>query len=102
MEEGSDSPVSSLRRWRWGEQPQGYLAPRLWKWSGLPLHRKSHRCRPLDLLSIFSLWALKRGRGRTSRREKGEEAHLGREREKYGGRTNTKNNSSNMFQIRKV
>lgn len=103
MEEGIDSPVSRLRRWRWGEQLQGYLALRLWKWSDLPLHQKSHRCRPLGPLSVFSPWALKEEEGGQAE-ERRERTHLGREREKYGERTNKQknNSSSNMFQVRQV
>lgn len=58
MEAGNGSPGSSLRTEVVG-QPQGYLAPRVWLKSGLPLHPRSRRRRPPNQFSVSSLQALK-------------------------------------------
>lgn len=42
-----------------GGQPQGYLALRVWRRSGLPLHLRSRRCTPPIRFSFSSLRALK-------------------------------------------
>lgn len=42
-----------------GGQPQGYLALRVWRRSGLPLHLRSRRCTPPIRFSVSSLRALK-------------------------------------------
>lgn len=41
-----------------GGQPQGYLALRVWRKSGLPLHLRSRRCTPPIRFSVSSLRAL--------------------------------------------
>lgn len=73
MEVGNGSPVSSLRMEVVG-QPQGYLALRVWVKSGLPLHRRSRRCMPLNQFSVSSLQALKE----QECKQKGRGGHSGR------------------------
>lgn len=95
VEAGNGSPGSSLRTEVVG-QPQGYLAPRLWVKSGLPLHPRSRRRRPPNQFSVSSLQALKEQEckqkgGGGGFREGRVDMETGRERE-----TSTENNSS-MF-----
>lgn len=96
MEVDSDTLVSSLRRWMWGELPQGYLALRLWRLSGLPLHPRSRRCTPPNLFSFSSLQTLKQEE-REQTKKKGEVAHLEKGRERRDEKKHKKNNSSNIF-----
>lgn len=97
MEEGSGSPESSLRR-RWGGLPQGYLALRLWRLSGPPLHQRSRHCTPPNQFSFSSPRALKEEERKHAEERK--RRHIWRE--KHGERKKPTQNNSNMFPIGQI